>query len=288
MAGEHFAAVLLATFPTMMFTIGCGQNGFLTGALIGLACLGLLRRKPAAGAPLGLMVIKPHLAAALALHAFATRRWSTVAVASAVVAVSTALATLAFGPRIWTVFLQGASEAGIILKAGLYPLYRMISAYAALRSAGFSAPTAMAAQGIVALLALGMAWTAIRRRMPAAQVLGLTAFAGLLVSPYAYDYDLPILGIALALLMPDLLRLTGRREQAALLALSWLTCGGGLAQAGLLRFRFGPDGPPTLDLMPFSLAGATLPLLAALVWRVLQRDRTPAADETSPLAIHAA
>ena len=66
--------------------------------------------------------------------------------------------------------------------------------------------------------------------MPPAQVLGLMALASLLVSPYAYDYDLPIGGIALALLMPDLLRLTTERERVALFGLSCFACLFGFAQ----------------------------------------------------------
>ena len=48
-------------FPAMAITIGCGQNGFLTGALIGLVCLNVERRQLLAGLALGAMVIKPHL-----------------------------------------------------------------------------------------------------------------------------------------------------------------------------------------------------------------------------------
>jgi carbon starvation protein CstA len=38
---EHLPLVLFTTFPALTITIACGQNGFLTGMLIGLACLGL-------------------------------------------------------------------------------------------------------------------------------------------------------------------------------------------------------------------------------------------------------
>src|SRR3954465_13612137 len=48
-AEEHVSTVLLAIFPAVIVTIACGQNGFLTGVLIGLACLGFLRGRPSAG-----------------------------------------------------------------------------------------------------------------------------------------------------------------------------------------------------------------------------------------------
>jgi hypothetical protein len=156
----------------------------------------------------------------------------------------------------------------------------MISVYAVMRSLGLSATVALAGQGTVALLVLGMVWVAIRRRMPQTRILGFAALASLLVSPYAYDYDLPIFGIALALLMPDLLRLTSRREQAVLLGLSWLTCAWGLAQTDL-AVRFGASRPAD-DLTPLALAGATLALLAAFVWRVLQREVAAPSEALPP------
>ena len=176
------------------------------------------------------MSVKPHLAPAFALYAVATRRWSAVAVAALTAALASALATAALGPRIWIAFFQGASEARGFLEAGAYPLYRMVSLYAALPSLGVSAPASMAVHGAVALLALAMVWTAVRRRMPPAQFLGLTALASLLVSPYAYDYDLPIGGIALALGRESEQVRHQERERVALFGLSCFACLFGFAQ----------------------------------------------------------
>jgi hypothetical protein len=277
LAGEQGSTVLLAIFPAVIVTIACGQNGFLTGALIGLACLGFLRDRPSAGVPLGLMIVKPHLAIAFTLYAVAARRWSALAIAALTAAIAATLATLAFGPGVWTAFLQGAAEARGFLEAGAYPLYRMISPYAALRSLGASALVSTAVHGVIALLALGMVWTAVRRRMAPAQILGLTALASLLVSPYAYDYDLPIAGIGLALVMPDLLRLTTGREQIALFGLTGFACLFGFAQNAVRQARFGLGGSPDAPL-PATVAGLGLTLLVALVWGALQRDRAWAAS----------
>ena len=79
---ESFIPVLIVTFPALVITIRCGQNGFLTGALIGLGLFYLRKGSSLAGLPLGLMVIKPHLAVAFAVYAIATRRWKTATVAS--------------------------------------------------------------------------------------------------------------------------------------------------------------------------------------------------------------
>ena len=82
-ACESYVPILIITFPALIINIRCGQNGFLTGALIGLTCLYLRKGSALAGLPLGLMIIKPHLAIALAVYAIANRRWKVVAIALA-------------------------------------------------------------------------------------------------------------------------------------------------------------------------------------------------------------
>lgn len=270
LAPHRLGALLALVFPALAVTIACGQNGFLSGGLVGAACLFLVRRDPRAGLPLGLMAIKPHLAVGFALQAAMTRDWRTALTAAGVAAASAGLATLVLGPSIWSAFLGAVAEARGFLEQGLYPLFRMISAYAVVRTLGASAPMAMAVQAGVALVALGLVALAIRRRMPGRQVTGLTVLASLLVSPYAYDYDLPMLGVGLALLAPDLLARTTSRERTAVFALAWIASGWGLAMTGVLRLWYGEEGLP-LGAMPPSLAGLALAGLVGLIWRVLRR-----------------
>ncbi len=273
LSGEAFGQALLATAPALAITIACGQNGFLTGALMGLACLALARPDArGAGVPLGLMVIKPHLALGLGLYALAARRRSVVITAAVAAAGICLFATLAFGTSVWTAFLGGATEAGRFLEAGLYPLYRMISVYAWLATLGVPPKAAFLAQGLTAGLVLAGLGLAHYRRMPPRQMLGFALLAGLCVSPYAYDYDLPIATLGLALLMPDLIRLTRPRERAALFALSWTACGWGLVQSSLVQARYGSGNLPD-DVQPLSLGGMALILLLVALWRVLARER---------------
>ena len=132
-------SVFLLLAPLFVITLRCGQNGFLIGALVAAAAIGLSKGHASAGVPLGLMVLKPHLAIALALHVLLARRWKVALVALAVVAGSSLVAALALGPAIWMDFLGAVGEASAFLAAGLYPFYRMVSVYAAARSLGFSA-----------------------------------------------------------------------------------------------------------------------------------------------------
>jgi hypothetical protein len=98
--------VLVVLFPALAITIGCGQNGFLTGALV---CLNVERRQLLAGLALGAMVIKPHLAIAAGVYLLVTRRWIALGTATIVVLASSLLCTLLFGWQIWS---PGSARSG--------------------------------------------------------------------------------------------------------------------------------------------------------------------------------
>jgi hypothetical protein len=254
-AAQSFVTVLILMCPVILLTLRGGQNGFLTGALIGLLCLGMEARAPWAGAPLGLMIVKPHLAIAFAIYALVNRCWRTVFVAAGVVAATFVLATVLLGPDIWAAFIGGIKEAGAFLEQGLYQLPRMVSPYAAVRSFNFPAWAAGGAQFLTAIAALGLVARA-GRRFSRKQSLGLTAIASPLISPYAYDYDLPILGVGLALLLPALTRVATDRERLALYVLVIFAGGFGMI----------------CEDAPVSLAGFALLGVLGLTRRLLQRS----------------
>jgi len=141
----------------------------------------------------------------------------------------------------------------------------MVSPYAVFRSLGFSALAAISVQIVAAVFALALVCVASFRFSPR-QALGVTATASLLVSPYAYDYDLPIVGIGLAMLLPDFIRLGSERERMAIYGLSFVAAGWGLAQATIW-----PDVGAG-DVMPLSMAGPALLAINGLTWRILARD----------------
>ena len=128
--------------PVIVVTLRIGQNGFLSGTLMGLAALGMLSGRACAGIPLGLMIIKPHLAIAFAVHTLFARKWTIAGVAIATILATSLLATVVFGPGVWGAFLGGVQEAGGFLARGLYQNFRMVSAYAMARSFGLPAGVA--------------------------------------------------------------------------------------------------------------------------------------------------
>jgi hypothetical protein len=228
------------------------------------------------------MIIKPHLAVAFAVYTLVNRRWGTVLVAAATVAATSILATVLLGPAVWTAFLDGANESRIFLERGFYPLFRMVSVYASVRSLGISASVASAAQVIAAVLALGSVVLACRR-FSTQQALGITAIATLLISPYEYDYDLLALGIGLGLLMPDLVRLGTDRERLIIYAACPFIGLFSIVQT-IVSSELGPDRTLEDNSRLLSLGGLMLLAIFALTWRVLLRsDEKPAASAGFPV-----
>jgi hypothetical protein len=124
-----------------------GQNGFLSGALIGLFLLALRAGRDSAGVPLGLMVFKPHMGVVIGLLALLKGRFRLLALGVAVVVGTCLAATAMLGVAVWPAFLEGA-QAGVFLKQGAFPLYRMSSIYAGLRSFDLSPDMAMAGHAL--------------------------------------------------------------------------------------------------------------------------------------------
>jgi hypothetical protein len=280
-AGTNFAHVLVVLFPALAITIGGGQNGFLTGALVGMVCLNVERRQLVAGLALGAMVIKPHLAIAVGVYMLATRRWVALATAAAVVLTSSLVCTLVFGWHIWIAWLGAIGESANFLEQGIYPLLRMISTYAALSRAGVPPTLAFWAQAAVASLALCAvvlaAWLGAAREMSPRFALGITAMVSVMISPYAYDYDLPMVGIGLALLLPDLALLASARERSLIYGLILLAGAYGMLQSARLAAQFGEEQAylaGLTDRFAPALGGfammALLVLLLLLLWRGTQ------------------
>jgi len=227
-AGDYLPGVLIAILPTVLLILRTGQNGFLTGGLIGFFLLALLNRRPGAGVSLGLMVIKPHLAVAIALLTVVERRWSSIAIAAGTVAAALAMSTAVFGVAIWSAFIDGVSESGVFLTKGYYPLFRMTSLYAMVRSTGMSANVALVVHGIGALFTIGLLLYLWRRRLPPRILAAAACVASLFISPYNYDYDLAIMGIAIAFVLPEVIEMARPAEKLMLLGLCWFATGYGL------------------------------------------------------------
>ncbi|MEM7720965.1 MAG: glycosyltransferase family 87 protein [Pseudomonadota bacterium] len=266
LVGRLLVEPLVVVFPALAMTVSSGQNAFLTAALIGAFCLLSLKGKNTAGLPLGLMVIKPHLAVGLGLSVLFRKRWMDFAVVSAVIVASSLVATLVLGPEIWSAVIQGAVNAAANTGGGEYKLFRMSSAFATLRSFGIDPGVAFSVHAIVAAALVASIALAVHKGWPLRRVLCVSVFATLAISPYSYDYDMTALAVCLILVAQDLARHARPYERLVIILSGWLCTGWGWMTYLFLY----EDAAPKMDNLP-ALGGIGFLALAVVILRVLHR-----------------
>lgn len=214
--------LVAAGAPAVIVCLTHGNNGFLTAALFGGGLLLLDKRPVLAGLCLGALAYKPQLGLVLPVALLAGGHWRTIATAAAT-ALALALASrLAFGPEVWSAFIASTGQTRrIVLEEGGPGWQTIQSAFSAVRNLGGSVALAYAAQAAVAAGAI--ASTAVLWRSRAAFELRAASLmiSALLATPYVLDYDMVLLGPAIALLVAY-----GRAHgfvawEATLLGLAW-------------------------------------------------------------------
>lgn len=218
-------AVLVAAlaFPAVAINVMHGQNGLLSAALLAGGGLLLPRRPMAAGVLLGLLAYKPQFALAVPVALIADRQGRAIAAAGATVVLATLSAYAAFGPAPWRAFAANlAFTRRIVLEMGGLESYKLQSAFAGVRLLGGSVALAYAAQAATCVLVLaGLAWLwrgeADRRLKLAGLIL-----ASLLATPYVMDYDMAMLGPALAAMAALGVERGFPPYGKSLLALTWI------------------------------------------------------------------
>ncbi|MBR0742249.1 DUF2029 domain-containing protein [Bradyrhizobium liaoningense] len=261
LAATRFVHVLIVSSPAIAVTIGSGQNGFLTGALLGIACINVEKRPVLAGIALGAMIIKPHLAIAVGVYMLLTKRWLVIAAAGVTIILSALICTVLFTPTIWGAWSDGVRESVSYLEEGRYPLFRMISAYAVLYPIVGSS-IAASGQAITVCLALCTLTLGVARGPSSRFALGVAVLTSVMLSPYAYDYDLPITGVALALLLPDFSALATLRERGLMYGLLMFAGSYGLLRTAM---HTGTANGYVGRVFEASLSGAALMVLLLLV-----------------------
>lgn len=277
----QFTLVKLLMLPGTVVSVIVGQNGFITAGLAGLFALAYLRGRKNAGVFVGVLSIKPHLALGIGFLLLITRQWRVLVVAAATALFMSVVATALFGLTVWLSFLEGARQASAFLEAGIFPLQKMASLYAALFP-WIGAPKAMSAQIIAILVAGALIWRAHAEQWPPHMLVGFTLLASLSVSPYLYYYDLLFIGLFFAL-TADEIATASLAEKLALVALTWISMTWVSAQQ--LFSLPSSYAPPTTNLLPneileliaaetryYSLAGVALTGLMLVSFLALQRQ----------------
>ena len=218
------AAILPAlAFPAVYVNFGHGQTGFAIAGLFAGALLCLEKRPAIAGVLFGLAAFKPQLGLLVPVALVAGGHWRAFA-AAAITVVALALATWAgFGGATWTAFADALPE---LRKHGLEysntGFHKMQSLFAAVRLVDGPVGLAYALHGtLVAGLVGAIAWL---WRGDAARPLKYAALpvAAALATPYGFDYDLVLIGPAIAFMAAHGLARGFLPWEKSLLALAWL------------------------------------------------------------------
>lgn len=253
--------LLVLVFPGALIAAGHAQTGLLTGALL-VGGVALVDRRPLmAGALIGALVIKPHLALLLPFWLAAGGRWKAFFAAGASAIGLLAASWALFGTQTMLAYTTSWQASAAIMASEDAQFYlRMATPYSQLRLF-LPAPFAF---GVNVALALGLAVLAMlawRRFGGDALASGALVLAGTaLASPYLFNYDLPFLILPILWLVGE-----GRRagfrdwEKLALVAL--------FVAPYATRAAALPLG---LNLMPL----ASL----ALLWLIWSRGRPPACE----------
>jgi hypothetical protein len=243
---------LVLVFPGALIGAGHAQNGFVTGALL-VGAVALVDRRPyLAGALLGALVVKPHLALLAPFWLAAGGRWRAFVAAAASALGLLALSWLAFGTATMLAYVGSWQASAAILRAGDAEFFhKMARLYAQARIyAGEAAAAIAAALLALAMVAIVMAsWRRFGQDGMATGALTLAATA--LASPYLFNYDLPFLVLPVLWLVREGLREGFRQWEKALLVALWFAPYATRAVAL----------PLGLNLMPLASA-----LLVGLVW----------------------
>jgi len=193
--------VPLLAYPAVFWTLGLGQNAFLTAALLGGMTLLLDERPVIAGVLLGMLCYKPHLALLAPIALAAGGRWRTFGAAAVTVAAVAGLSVVLFGDDTWRDYLSAFAGSHWVYESGRIDLSGFVTPYGAARVLGAGADAArlvQAAASILVVLAVGWIWR--RDSGPAERSAALAA--GILLSvPVALVYDLLLAGVAIGWLI---------------------------------------------------------------------------------------
>ena len=204
--------VALIAPPAVFWTLGLGQNAFLTAALFGAGTLLIDRRPVAAGLLLGALCYKPHFGLLVPAALIAGRHWRALAAAGVSAAGLCALSLALFGWAAWHDFLAQSIVSHATYEAGEVSFGGFVTPFGAVLSFGGSASVAYAVQAAFTLLAVVLVVVVWRGGRPLPVRAAVLAAATLVAIPVALLYDLMLAAIAALWLARDKGRLSAAEK----------------------------------------------------------------------------
>lgn len=245
----------IAAFPGALVSAWHAQTGLLTGALLAGAANLLQRRPLLAGACMGALVIKPHLALLLPVALVAGGYWRAFWAAVGTVVLALALAAAVFGFGVIAHYPDSWRVSRYLIETGGADFYlRQCTVYAAIRL--LVSPLAGAIiQALVALAMAAAVWRVWAGQHPLDGKIALLLAAVPLATPYLFAYDLPFLIVPVVWLVQQARTRPDQAWRRPLLLLFYVAP----LAARSLAFPLGLNPGPWLELA-----------MVWLVWRDLQ------------------
>jgi len=197
------AIVVLLSFPMVFWTMGLGQNAFLTAALFGLATVLLESRPIAAGLLFGLLCYKPHFGLLVPIALAAGSYWRSFVAAASSAGALVLASLLMFGWETWHAFFVTAGAAHAVYESGRILFAGFANPFGAVRLLGGPVALAYAVQGLASLAAAGLVLIVWRYRLSLPLRAAILASATLVAAPVAIFYDLMLGTIAVCWLVRD-------------------------------------------------------------------------------------
>ena len=193
--------VPVLAFPAVFWTLGLGQNAFLTASLFGAGTLCIDRRPITAGLLFGALCYKPHFGLLVPIALAAGGHWRAFAAAFASAAALCLFSLMLFGWATWHDFLSAAAASHATYESGRIAFGGLVSPFGAVLLFGGTSAIAYVVQAgatISASLLVGFVW----RSGFALPIRAATLAAATLIAiPVILIYDLTLAGVAVAWLI---------------------------------------------------------------------------------------
>ena len=226
--GSFLTGAAVVVFPAAAHSLLAGQNGILSALVVAGGLLNLERKPVLAGAILGLLSLKPHIAATVYAALLFGGYWRALGSALCV-AFGLALASLiAFGADPWWAFVRESATAREFMESGGIRWSFMVAPFATARLAGLDVAVAYALQAVVSCGALYVLFAVWRRGdIPLEQRVAVLVTIVPLMSPYVFSYDIVMVGLALLWLGRTAWETGFRRGEPLVFALAWVAAPAG-------------------------------------------------------------
>ena len=215
---------IIVCAPISLLVLDTGQVSFYTAALMIVATFFSGSRPVIAGIAAGLLAFKPHLGVLIPLAYMAAGHWRAFLSAALTVAVMALLSTLVFGVAGWVIFYDSITRiyTDYLYDGGSTPPLHMTTLMSQMRILGFDQSVASIVHYGFAAVVGALTILTWRRCNDAAIRSAVLCAGAILVTPYAYSYEMTALMPALAAIALNA-RQTGwlQGERPALL-LGWI------------------------------------------------------------------